>query len=601
MKRLLPIGTAILFFNSACGSKVTEPTPGGETHWLAVCDGDAVCGSGLACLCGVCTRSCRSDSQCDDLDSEARCVSPEESNVSSLCAHSGSPAPAALCARPRTEPDGGATPNVSDGAVIAPPDAAGCATRALEDCQVSAGCQPRYGTPVDLDRACADEQSSEYFGCYAIEDSCMPRVTTAVSSSGGCYLFPACVGEGFSPPTAGSPCEGAVDAPDCADIGMLPPGSQHLRVELRPSLTEPTFPNDVVPRRWWLELDLELDETSVTGFVSSSGAADPTPGSSSAPQTGSTRSVRGTLREGLLELEPLSVDFGAGFAVAFERLTLSGWDDGVVRGRAAGEANYLGGDIIYSSPFDAVLRGGVDLEPPVVTASVGELAPLDPVTITFSEPLAADAVVVEVPGEDFVLEEFTDGRSGWLQAVSISPIGLWSKSFELRVTATDESGNAALLAQPVTLLETPEPCMNLDFEAANAGWSSGVTTAAAYQSATLDLSAPSGDAMGVVMNSQRLLGYLAAPVGASELCFWFATQAPVGVTLASSAERVEYAAVAEAEPNREDAGTTAGFTEQCFGLPEEADAGFWLGIENQEQIVSPPYDVPVLIDAIGFR
>lgn len=40
-------------------------TTGGETHFLRLCDpsGDA-CGSGLACVCGVCTLSCAADSGC---------------------------------------------------------------------------------------------------------------------------------------------------------------------------------------------------------------------------------------------------------------------------------------------------------------------------------------------------------------------------------------------------------------------------------------------------------------------------------------------------------------------------------------------------------
>lgn len=48
----------------------------GETHFLKLCQDDAAaCGSGLACLCGVCTRACEASSDCSAFPA-AECVTP---------------------------------------------------------------------------------------------------------------------------------------------------------------------------------------------------------------------------------------------------------------------------------------------------------------------------------------------------------------------------------------------------------------------------------------------------------------------------------------------------------------------------------------------
>lgn len=54
-------------------SAKTEPT-GGETHFLEHCQDDAsVCGTKLACICGVCTVPCDAQASCGDLKA-ASCV-----------------------------------------------------------------------------------------------------------------------------------------------------------------------------------------------------------------------------------------------------------------------------------------------------------------------------------------------------------------------------------------------------------------------------------------------------------------------------------------------------------------------------------------------
>jgi hypothetical protein len=48
----------------ACGNTSGDIDGSGETHFLASCDTDAVCGEEFSCLCGVCTKACDSDAAC---------------------------------------------------------------------------------------------------------------------------------------------------------------------------------------------------------------------------------------------------------------------------------------------------------------------------------------------------------------------------------------------------------------------------------------------------------------------------------------------------------------------------------------------------------
>ena len=47
---------------------------GSESHFLAECAATSECEQGLECECGVCTRSCAADTECDALAASARCV-----------------------------------------------------------------------------------------------------------------------------------------------------------------------------------------------------------------------------------------------------------------------------------------------------------------------------------------------------------------------------------------------------------------------------------------------------------------------------------------------------------------------------------------------
>lgn len=59
-----------LLWLPSCGQP-EEPQEGSETHFLRAC---GACQAGSACWCGVCTRSCTTDSECQDLASSVACV-----------------------------------------------------------------------------------------------------------------------------------------------------------------------------------------------------------------------------------------------------------------------------------------------------------------------------------------------------------------------------------------------------------------------------------------------------------------------------------------------------------------------------------------------
>lgn len=59
--------------SEACGGVASTPSVGSESHFLAHCDG--VCGGGLECIGGICTRPCLTDgASCSELGSSAACT-----------------------------------------------------------------------------------------------------------------------------------------------------------------------------------------------------------------------------------------------------------------------------------------------------------------------------------------------------------------------------------------------------------------------------------------------------------------------------------------------------------------------------------------------
>ena len=51
----------------------SEPTAGGNSNWLRVCDRDADCNDGNSCICGRCTSECAADNECSDYHRRATC------------------------------------------------------------------------------------------------------------------------------------------------------------------------------------------------------------------------------------------------------------------------------------------------------------------------------------------------------------------------------------------------------------------------------------------------------------------------------------------------------------------------------------------------
>lgn len=66
----------ILLALSACGARVDSGGTGSNTHFLQDCRTDADCGgSGLQCLCDICTLTCETQSECAGHGRRAECES----------------------------------------------------------------------------------------------------------------------------------------------------------------------------------------------------------------------------------------------------------------------------------------------------------------------------------------------------------------------------------------------------------------------------------------------------------------------------------------------------------------------------------------------
>lgn len=86
------IGAALSL--AACGARVNGGNTGSETHWLQACDADSDCGS-YACLCGICSRACENDGQCDEGDNpDGKCAASETIGSDGKC---GGDVPAQIC------------------------------------------------------------------------------------------------------------------------------------------------------------------------------------------------------------------------------------------------------------------------------------------------------------------------------------------------------------------------------------------------------------------------------------------------------------------------------------------------------------------------
>lgn len=80
----------------ACSSDREPPLPGGETHWLGICERDSDCSRGR-CLCNVCTEPCSGDGECAAGDTEASCFDTASPGLTSRCAAADLAAGPGLC------------------------------------------------------------------------------------------------------------------------------------------------------------------------------------------------------------------------------------------------------------------------------------------------------------------------------------------------------------------------------------------------------------------------------------------------------------------------------------------------------------------------
>jgi hypothetical protein len=71
-----PLVSLTLLLSSACGAATVEPTDT-NTSWLATCGGDSDCSNEFSCLCGVCTLTCTSNSECSSASPNAVCETVE--------------------------------------------------------------------------------------------------------------------------------------------------------------------------------------------------------------------------------------------------------------------------------------------------------------------------------------------------------------------------------------------------------------------------------------------------------------------------------------------------------------------------------------------
>ena len=95
--RKFVIACVAVFVGLGC-SKTTSPSAMGNTNWLLSCDSDTQCGAEAFCGCGVCTRTCDSNSVCTNLGDAVCDLSANKSchDVQGLAAGEGVCVPAAI-------------------------------------------------------------------------------------------------------------------------------------------------------------------------------------------------------------------------------------------------------------------------------------------------------------------------------------------------------------------------------------------------------------------------------------------------------------------------------------------------------------------------
>lgn len=196
------LASLTLLLSIGCGASTTDPTDT-NTSWLATCGSDSDCSSDFSCLCGVCTLSCSSNSQCNSASRSAVC-----DPVEGTCGDAQR-----TCQRARTEDRG------ADGSIVVPRNDAGrggtdetIATdstssdgaqldaAAPETSATSSDAGPEPGDPV----ICSISESS----AIDVQMVCLPGSSCCGC---GCYSQPEC------PTDAVAACDLTAFGPVCGD------------------------------------------------------------------------------------------------------------------------------------------------------------------------------------------------------------------------------------------------------------------------------------------------------------------------------------------------------------------------------------------------
>ncbi|MDQ2644513.1 MAG: hypothetical protein M3020_11900 [Myxococcota bacterium] len=189
----------VLAFFAACG----EDRAGGdsETNWMKLCDSTADCGSGTECLCGMCSKSCTTGSQCSALEGQATCASSGErfcnSQTPGVCV--------SQCSKANDCPQGFEC--AANGCIPVPASGTGDPTGAGGASDAggagTAGVPPETGGGVGGEGGAPPSDA----GATCIE---VPR------GSGGASSIPARV------PAPGTPCRSELEGFElCTPLGML--------------------------------------------------------------------------------------------------------------------------------------------------------------------------------------------------------------------------------------------------------------------------------------------------------------------------------------------------------------------------------------------
>jgi hypothetical protein len=116
MKRKLRVALHLLLALALVRCATQSNDSGSQTHWMNACQASSECGTGLACKCGVCTRTCSESAECGGLGRGATCFAAGSSATLSAC---GRAADTSLCL-PTCGFGCGAHESCVDGACVVP-------------------------------------------------------------------------------------------------------------------------------------------------------------------------------------------------------------------------------------------------------------------------------------------------------------------------------------------------------------------------------------------------------------------------------------------------------------------------------------------------